>query len=58
MRSFIFGTAFALVVATGAAGAALAGTGWGDASNGNKAAPHQVDATKKPAQGSTQPASN
>jgi hypothetical protein len=65
MRSFIFGTAFALVVATGAAGAALAGTGWGDASNGNgyyhesncKAAPHQVDASQKPAQGSTQPAS-
>ena len=86
MRSFIFGTAFALVVATGAAGTALAGTGWGDASNGNgyyhesngastgwgdasngngyyhesngKATPHQVDQSKKPAQGSAQSTSN
>jgi hypothetical protein len=87
MRSFIFGTAFALAVATGAAGTALAGntawgdasngngyyhesngasTGWGDADNGNgyyhesngKAAPHQLDLSKKPAQGPTQPANN
>jgi hypothetical protein len=34
MHSFIFGTALALVVAIGAAGSALAGTGWGDAANG------------------------
>jgi hypothetical protein len=67
MRSFIFPAAFALVVATGAAGTALAGsTGWGDASNGNgyyhesngKAVPNQVDQSKKPAQGSAQPTSN
>ena len=67
MRSLIFGTAFALVVALGVAGTALAGsTGWGDASNGNgyyyesngKAVPHKLDASKAPPQGSIQPSNN